>query len=50
MLLTEWNLKDALEVAREEAREEAETKGMEKILDYLKQGHTIEEAEALLKA
>ena len=61
MLLTEWNLKDALEVAREEAREEAlaiareeerekaEIKGMEKILDYLKQGHTIEEAEALLK-
>jgi hypothetical protein len=49
MLFTEWNLKDALEVAKEEAlamgmekgvaigREE----GMERILEYLKQGHTI---------
>ena len=30
MLLTEWNLKDALEVAREEEREKAFKEGREK--------------------
>jgi hypothetical protein len=30
-------------------REEGEAKGMERILEYLKQGHTIAEAEMLIK-
>ncbi len=41
MLFTEWNLEDAIAVAREEARED----GMEKLLAYLKQGHSLDEAE-----
>ena len=40
MLLTEWNLKDALEVAREEAREE--------LLTLLRQGYTLHEIEQKL--
>jgi hypothetical protein len=49
MLFTEWNLKDALEVAKEEGAAIGEAKGMERILEYLKQGHTIAEAEMLIK-
>jgi hypothetical protein len=44
MLLTEWNMDDTLAVAREESLEE----GMRKILEYLKQGHSVDEAEKLL--
>ena len=58
MLLTEWNLKDALEVEREEgigigeARGIGigETRGITKTLDLLKQGKTIAEVERLLTA
>jgi len=56
MLFTEWNLEDAIAVAKEEAWEEASEKTWEKaqkkaqkrekdIFAYLKQGHSIEEAE-----
>jgi predicted transposase/invertase (TIGR01784 family) len=56
MLITEWNWDDALAVAREEALERGmekgvaigEARGMEKILTYLRQGHSIDEAEKLL--
>jgi uncharacterized protein (DUF433 family) len=64
MLFTEWNWDDALEVAKEEGWEAGlkqgdkagfgrgvvvgEAKGVAKVLEYLKQGHTIAEAEALL--
>jgi hypothetical protein len=40
MLFTEWNLKDALEVAREE--------GMEKVFSLLRQGYSVDEAEKML--
>jgi len=36
MLLTEWNLADAIEVAKEEEREE--------LFAYLEKGHSLEEA------
>jgi len=36
MLLTEWNMADAIEVAREEEREE--------LFAYLENGHSLEEA------
>jgi flagellar biosynthesis/type III secretory pathway protein FliH len=65
MLFTEWNQDDAIAVAREEALEDGieigmeegmergmergMEKGIEKVLTYLKQGHTITEAEALLR-
>ncbi|MDR3001376.1 MAG: Rpn family recombination-promoting nuclease/putative transposase [Fibromonadaceae bacterium] len=52
MILTEWNWDDAKSVwqeeAREEGREEGFGRGVAKVLEYLKQGHTIAEAEALL--
>jgi len=48
MLFTEWNLEDAIAVAKEETWEDAQKefrKKQEKIFAYLKQGHSIEEAE-----
>jgi hypothetical protein len=52
MLFTEWNLKDALEVAREEAREtaleEGEAKGMEKVFSLLEKGVSLDEAKRQL--
>jgi hypothetical protein len=56
MLFTEWNLKDALEVAREEARETAleegeargvaigEAKGREELFSLLESGMSLAEA------
>ncbi|MCL2100314.1 MAG: hypothetical protein FWH22_01205, partial [Fibromonadales bacterium] len=41
MLLTEWNWDDALEVAREEAREEERAE----LLTLLRQGYTLHEIE-----
>jgi predicted transposase/invertase (TIGR01784 family) len=52
MLLTEWNLKDAIEVAREEALEEGEARGIaigrEKAFSLLRQGYSVDEAEKML--
>ncbi|MCL2101846.1 MAG: Rpn family recombination-promoting nuclease/putative transposase [Fibromonadales bacterium] len=48
MLLTEWNLKDALEVAREEAREEAEINGMDKVFTLLESGMSLADAKRQL--
>jgi hypothetical protein len=48
MLFTEWNQDDAIAVAREEALEDGIGIGMEKVLTYLKQGHSVDEAEKLL--
>jgi len=52
MLFTEWNLEDAIAVRCEEAREEASEKTWEKaqkerdeLFAYLRQGHSLEEAE-----
>ena len=44
MLLTEWNLKDSLEVAREEA----EAKGIEKVFSLLDSGMSLEDAKRQL--
>jgi hypothetical protein len=57
MLFTEWNLKDALEVAREEAREtaleEGEARGVaigeSKILDLMAKGYSLEQIKVILK-
>jgi len=45
MLLTEWNMADAIAVAREEAREEEREEIVENMLAYLRRGHSLEEAE-----
>jgi len=54
MLFTEWNLEDAIAVAKEETWEDAQKefrreaqKEREELFAYLKQGHSIEEAEKL---
>ena len=44
MLWKEWNMDDALAVAREEAREET----LEEAFSLLRQGYSIDEAEKLL--
>jgi len=44
MLFTEWNLDDAIAVAREEALEE----GITKVFTLLRQGYSLEEAENML--
>jgi phosphotransacetylase len=49
MLLTEWNLDEAIEVAREEAREETREEDWEYFLELLDQGLTIEEIKERLK-
>jgi len=41
MLLTEWNMADAIAVAKEETREET----VDTMLAYLRRGHSLEEAE-----
>jgi len=45
MLITEWNTAEAIAVAKEEAFEDGIGKGMKKLLAYLKDGHSLEEAE-----
>jgi len=49
MLLTEWNMDEAIAVAREEAWEDGTENGvgigMGKLFAYLKEGHSLEEAE-----
>jgi len=54
MLLTGWNMKDALAVAREEGTEDGIEIGMEKsreeILSLIKQGYTLTDIENMLKA
>ena len=46
MLLTNWNMDDAIAVNRQEAREE----GQMEMLDLLKKGYTVEEIERQLQA
>ncbi len=56
MLLSEWNLEDAIAVAREEAREEAleegidigDARGIKKVFSLLRQGYSVDEAEMML--
>ena len=62
MLLTGWNMKDALAVAREEGEEDGLAKGigigreegieigMEKILSLIKQGYSLADIENMIKA
>jgi len=40
MIFTEWNLDDALEVAREEAHEDGRDAERNEILDLIKKGYT----------
>jgi flagellar biosynthesis/type III secretory pathway protein FliH len=48
MLLSEWNMKDALEVAKEEGIEEGMEKGMEKVFALLEEGTPLAEAKKKL--
>jgi hypothetical protein len=48
MLLTEWNLDDAREVWKEEAREEGLEKGQKDVLELVRQGYTAEQIEEIL--
>jgi hypothetical protein len=56
MLLSEWNMKDALEVAKEEGKEEgieigearSESRGIKKLSALLRQGYSLDEAEKML--
>ena len=48
MLLTEWNMNDALRVEREEALVEGETKGMKKLIALLENGTSLDEAKRQL--
>jgi len=54
MLLTGWNMKDALAVAREEGTEDGIEIGMEKsreeILSLIKQGYSLADIENMIKA
>ena len=62
MLLTGWNMKDALAVAREEGEEDGIEIGMEKgiglgveksraeILSLIKQGYSLADIENMIKA
>jgi len=53
MLLTDWNLKDALEVEREEAEARGEARGEARaearILDLMKKGYDFKQIEEILK-
>ncbi|MCL2281851.1 MAG: hypothetical protein FWC26_00865, partial [Fibromonadales bacterium] len=53
LLLTEWNMKDALAVSFEEGRDEGvaigETRGETKVLDLVAQGYGYEQIKELLK-
>jgi hypothetical protein len=44
MLLSEWNMKDALEVAREEALGEGEAKARQELFALLESGVSLAEA------
>ncbi|GHT64106.1 hypothetical protein FACS1894110_03140 [Spirochaetia bacterium] len=48
MLLTEWNWDDAKEVWQEEAREEGEKIGENKVLELMEQGYTPEQIKTKL--
>jgi hypothetical protein len=54
MLLTGWNMKDALAVAREEGTEDGieigREESMEKILSLIKQGYSLADIENMIKA
>jgi len=56
MIFGEWNLEDAIAVRCEEAREEASEKTWEKaqkredeLFAYLRQGHSLDEAEKVFR-
>jgi hypothetical protein len=48
MLLTGWNMKDALVVAREEGTEDGIEIGMEKVFALLDEGFSLQEAKEKL--
>jgi len=48
MLAREWNLEDAIAVAKEEGRETGIEEGQKAILELFKQGYTVEQVEEML--
>jgi hypothetical protein len=54
MLATEWNLEDAIRVAREETWKEAQTKTQEEaretVFDIMKQATSMDELKRMLEA
>jgi Holliday junction resolvasome RuvABC endonuclease subunit len=49
MLFTEWNLKDALEVAKEEGEARGVAIVESKILDLMAKGYSLEQIKGILK-
>ncbi|MDR2583476.1 MAG: hypothetical protein LBC75_08360 [Fibromonadaceae bacterium] len=49
MLFTEWNLDDAIAVAKEEAQEDEREKNRNEILDLIKKGYTAADIEKHLR-
>jgi len=49
MLFTEWNLDDAIAVAREEAHEDGCEKKSNEILDLISKGYTLADIETHLR-